>query len=268
MKRCEGKVALVTGAGRGIGQGVALCLAAEGADVVVNDLVDSEEAQATVEAVRQLGQNALFWQADVTDREAVAKMVEGVAGQFGRIDIVVANAVASVREPVLEANWEGVFETIAVIQFGVFHTCQFAARQMVKQEVAGRSRGKMVIIGSIVREFAIDNLAAYSMSKAAVNHFGEVLARELAPHRINVNVINPGWIDTPGERKFFSEEELQAGGKKVPWGRIGQPEDIGRAAAFLASDEADYITGAALRVDGGYMVGLGLAAHGIPTQRD
>jgi glucose 1-dehydrogenase len=95
-----------------------------------------------------------------------------------------------------------------------------------------------------------------------------VLARELAPHRINVNVINPGWIDTPGERKFFSEEDLQAGGKKVPWGRIGQPEDIGRAAAFLASDEADYITGAALRVDGGYMVGLGLAAHGIPTQND
>jgi glucose 1-dehydrogenase len=268
MKRCEGKIALVTGAARGIGHGVALCLAAEGADIVVNDRADQAEAQATLEAITKMGRRALFWQADVTDRAAVANMVKGAVEHFGRLDILVANAVSSVREPVLEARWEGVLETITVIQFGVFHTCQFAAQQMVKQELNGRSRGKIIIIGSIVQEFAIANLAAYSMSKAAINDFGEVLARELAPHRVNVNVINPGWIDTPGERKFFTEEEIQAGGKKVPWGRIGQPEDIGNAAAFLASDEADYITGAALRVDGGYMVGLGLAARGIPGGQD
>jgi glucose 1-dehydrogenase len=225
---------------------------------VVNDLAQTEEAEATVEAVSQMGRQAIFWQADVTDREAVAGMVAGVAERFGRLDIAVANAISSVREPVLEARWEGVLKTIEVAQFGVFHTCQMATRQMVKQEANGRSRGKIVIIGSIVREFVMPGLAAYSMSKAAVNHFAQTLAAEVAAHQINVNVINPGWINTPGERKFFTEAELRAAGTVVPWGRIGEPEDIGKAAVFLASDDADYITGASLRVDGGYMVGLGL----------
>jgi glucose 1-dehydrogenase len=258
MKRLEDKIALITGAARGIGRGIALCMAAEGAHVVVNDLANTEEAQATVEAVAKMGQQALFWQADVADREAVATMVAGVVERFGRLDIVVANAVSSARDLVLEAKWEEVLKTIEVAQFGVFHTCQLAAQQMVKQELNGRSRGKIVIIGSIVREFVMPRLGAYSMSKAAVNHFAQTLAAELAAYRINVNVINPGWINTPGERKFYTEAEIRAAGKIVPWGRIGEPEDIGKAATFLASDEADYVTGAALRVDGGYMVGLGL----------
>ncbi|RME55968.1 MAG: SDR family oxidoreductase, partial [Caldilineae bacterium] len=95
-------------------------------------------------------------------------------------------------------------------------------------------------------------------AKAAVNHFARNLAAELAPHRINVNVINPGWIDTPGERRYASEEDIAAGARRIPWGRLGTPEDIGKAAAFLLSDDADYITGAALTVDGGYMVALTL----------
>jgi glucose 1-dehydrogenase len=100
--------------------------------------------------------------------------------------------------------------------------------------------------------------AAYNMAKAAINHLGRTMAIELAPYRINVNMVNPGWIDTPGERKFSSEEQLRKAGERIPWGRLGTPEDIGKVVAFLASDEADYITGATLRVDGGFLLGLTL----------
>jgi glucose 1-dehydrogenase len=258
MKRLDGKVALITGSARGIGRGVALCLAAEGADIVINDRVQTDEMQEAADAVKELGRQALMWPADVTNREAVAQMITGAVEQFGRLDIAVANAITSVREPVLRARWEGVRQTIEVAQFGVFHLCQMAAQQMVQQEPAQRSRGKIIIIGSVLEQIVIANNAAYNMSKAAINHFARSLALELAPYQINVNVINPGWIDTPGERKFYSEEDLQTAGRRIPWGRIGKPEDIGHAAVFLASDEADYITGTALKVDGGYVLGLTL----------
>ena len=258
MKRFAGKVALITGAARGIGRGIALCLAAEGAHIVINDRFPDKEAEATAKAVAELGQEALIWEADVSDREAVARMFAGAVERFGRIDVAVANAGISVREPVLEAQWSGVMQTLSVTQFGVFHVCQLAAQQMVRQKLAGRSRGKIIIIGSIRQELPSPNSAAYNMAKAAINHLARTMAAELAPYRINVNVINPGWINTPGERKFYSEEEIEAAGKHIPWGRIGLPEDIGKAAAFLASDDADYITGASLRVDGGYMVGVGV----------
>ena len=103
-------------------------------------------------------------------------------------------------------------------------------------------------------EVAAEGAAAYNMAKAAVNHFAETLAVEVMDRRINVNVITPGWIDTPGERAFYTEEELRECGKLLPWGRLGTPEDIGKAVAFLASDDAEYITGTILRVDGGYVV--------------
>lgn len=258
MKQLDGKVALITGAARGIGRGIALCLAAEGTDIIINDRTQTEEAQETADAVKELGRQALIWPADVTNREAVAQMITGAVEQFGRLDIAVANAITSVREPVLRARWEGVRQTIEVAQFGVFHLCQMAAQQMVQQEPARRSRGKIIIIGSVLEQIVVTNNAAYNMSKAAVNHFARSLALEVAPYQINVNVINPGWIDTPGERKFYSEEDLQTAGRRIPWGRIGKPEDIGQAAVFLASDAADYITGTALKVDGGYVLGLTL----------
>jgi glucose 1-dehydrogenase len=256
MKRFQGKVALITGAARGIGRGIALCLAAEGANIVINDRFPEREAEAVAKAVADMGQEALIWEADVSNREAVAQMFAGAVERFGRIDVAVANAGISVREPILEAQWGGVLQTLSVTQFGVFHTCQMAAQQMIKQKLAGRSRGKIIIIGSVHQELAVPNSAAYNMAKAAINHLGRTLAAELAPHRINVNIINPGWIDTPGERKFYTEEQIQEAGEHLPWGRIGLPEDIGQAVAFLASDDADYITGVSLRVDGGYVLGL------------
>ena len=254
MERFNGKVALVTGASRGIGRGIALRLAREGANVVINYRTHPEEAQSLAQEIVGMGRQALVQQADVADRDAMTAMFAAAQQEFGHIDVVVANAAYSVREPVVNAAWEGVLRTLEVTQFGVFHACQLAAQQMVQQ---GKG-GKILLISSIHEEVPFANSAAYNMAKAAINHLARTLANELTPHRINVNVINPGWIDTPGERNFSTEEELQEGGKHIPWGRLGTPEDIAAAAAFLCSDEADYITGSTLRVDGGFVLGMTL----------
>lgn len=256
MQRLANKVALITGAARGIGRGIALCLAEEGADVVANDLpgADGPGARGTAAEVEALGRRALAYDADISDREQVAAMFAAAVEQFGQLDIVVANAAMSIREPVIEAQWDHVLRTLEVVQFGAFHTCQAAAQHMVRQ---GRG-GKIILIGSILAEVPFMNSAAYNMAKAAVNHLGRTLAAELTDHRINVNVINPGYIDTPGERKFATEEQIQAAAKHIPWGRLGTPRDIGRAAAYLASDDADYMTGSILQVDGGYRLGMRL----------
>jgi len=132
---------------------------------------------------------------------------------------------------------------------------------MVAQAEAGQAGGKIVIISSILEEMPAPGSAAYNMAKAAVNHLGRTMAIELARYRINVNMVNPGWIDTPGERRFSSEVQLREGGKRIPWGRLGSPEDIGKAVVFLASDDADYVTGATLRVDGGFLLGLTLPSE-------
>ena len=256
MGRFEGKIALVTGASRGIGRGIALQLATEGADVVVNYRTHPDEAQEVADAITDMGRRALVWQADVADRAAMEAMFAGAVEHFGRLDIAVANAASSVRQPVIEADWATIQRTIEVSQFGVFHACQLAAQQMVAQEPNGRSRGKIVVISSVHAELPVPLSAAYNMAKAAINHLTATLAAELTSYHINVNVINPGWIDTPGERKYFSEEQIQAGAQRMPWGRLGTSEDIAHAVAFLASDEADYITGSTLRVDGGYVLGL------------
>jgi glucose 1-dehydrogenase len=259
VQNLKGKVALVTGASRGIGRGIVESLAAEGADVVINYRSHEEEAQAVATAVAATGARALPWQADVADRPAVARMFEAAVDYFGHLDIVVANAAFSIREPVIEAKWENVLRVIEVSQFGVFHTCQFAAQQMVKQGARGnRSAGKIIVIGSLFAELPFPTSAAYNMSKAAVNHLVRTLAAEVAQYHINVNVINPGWIDTPGERAFASEQAIEQGARAIPWQRLGTVEDIGRAVVYLAGDAADYVTGSALRIDGGFMLGLRL----------
>lgn len=257
VKRLTNKVALVTGAARGIGQGIALCLAEEGADVVVNDLEpqpgqDVWDAHVTAEAIEGLGRRTLVHYADVSNRPQVEAMFKAVTAHFGQLDIVVANAALTIRELTIEAHWENVQRTIEVTQFGVYHTCQLAAQHMVAQ---GKG-GKIIIIGSVRALSPMRTSAPYDMAKAAINQFTRTLAAELTDYHINVNVINPGWIDTPGEQRLFTQEQIRAGAKRIPWGRLGTPRDIGRTSVFLASDDADYITGAAITVDGGFLLGL------------
>lgn len=247
--RFAGRVAVVTGAARGIGRAIALRLAREGASVVINDLGNADLAARTAAEITALGggRRGLAVMSDVADRAAMERLFEDAWREFGRLDVAVANAAATVRKPSVEFTPEEVRRVVDVTQLGAFTTCQLAARRML----AGGRGGRIVVIGSVQGERPFVNSAPYNMAKAAVAHLAATMAAELAPARIAVNVVHPGWIDTPGERAFATEDEIRERGSRLPWGRIGTPDDIAAAVAFLASDEADYITGAVLRVDGG-----------------
>lgn len=250
--RLEGKVALVTGAARGIGRGCALALAEDGADIILNDLQPSETAAATARDIEALGRRAIVYPADVSSRSQVEAMVAEIVERTGRLDILVANAYRSVREPFLEMSLEGLEQTLATTLFGAFHCSQVAARAM---QARGEG-GAIIFIGSVHAEHPFAGSTAYNMAKYGIDALAQTAAVELAPHRIHVNVIHPGWIDTPGERAYATEEEIRKGGTRIPWGRLGTPQEIGRVAAFLASDDASYITGAVIRADGALILGL------------
>ena len=244
----KGKVALITGSSRGIGQGCALEMARAGADLTINYHSHPEDAEEVAEEVRSLGREALVVGADASDRAAVDRMVAATIERFGHLDILVSNAYHSTREPFLEVSPGGMGRTLDVTLWGAFHAAQAGARQMTTQ---GKG-GSILFISSVLAFIPQVGSMAYNTAKAGIDHMAATIARELAPHRIRVNVIEPGWIDTPGERQYFGEEEIREGGKELPWGRLGTPKDLGQAATFLCSDAADYITGAVLRVDGGY----------------
>lgn len=244
----SGRVALVTGASRGIGRGCAVELARCGADVAVNYRSHGDEAEEVAAQVRALGRKAAVFGADVSDRAAVDAMVAGAVGQLGRVDIVVANAYYSKRQPFLELDVAEARKTLDVTLWGAFHVAQEGARQMVRQGGGGH----ILFISSVLGFIPFPTSVPYNTAKAGMNHMAATIAAELTAHRIRVNVIEPGWIDTPGERQFTTEEQMRQGAAHLPWKRLGTPEDIGRAVAFLSSDAADYITGATLRVDGGY----------------
>jgi len=245
-----GKIALVTGAGRGIGRGCALELARRGADVVVNDRPGSPDLGATAEAIRALGRTCAAFELDAFDRAGCEALVAQAVAALGRIDILISNPAASVRGDFLDYDPQVFDRVIQGTLTAGFHAGQLVARQMVSQG----GGGKIVFISSVHAEMPYARSVAYNAAKAGLNQMAATMAVELLPHRINVNLIEPGWIDTPGERLTFGEERMRQVAPTLPWGRLGTPEDIGRAAAFLASDDADYITGSILRVDGGFLL--------------
>ncbi len=247
MGLLTGKSVLVTGASRGIGRGCALEMARAGANVAINYRSHPEEAEEAAAEARAFGVKAITLQGDVADRERVEAMVAETAAAFGRLDVFVANAVYSDRQLMLEADLDGFKKTIDVGMWGAFYGVRASAQQMVKQGVGG----SIVIISSPHAVLAIPTAMAYNMAKAAIDHMGRTAALELAPHRIRVNIIHPGWIDTPGERKFFTEEQIQEGGKALPWKRLGRPDEVGKVVTFVASDDAEYMTGSTVAVDGG-----------------
>lgn len=253
MGKLDGKVALVSGASRGIGRGCAIAMAEEGADVVVNYLAHREDADETVRRVEALGRRAIAFRADVSDRAQVDAMVAAALERLGRVDAVVANAYRSVREPFLDVTPEGLAATLSVTLFGAFHVCQAGARAMVERGI----EGSVTIVGSIHGEVAFGGATSYNLAKFALTGMALTAANELARHRIRVNVINPGWIDTPGERTFATEEELRAAAEALPWRRLGRPSEIGRVAAFLASDDASFVSGSVLRADGAQVAAIG-----------
>jgi glucose 1-dehydrogenase len=241
-----GKIVLITGASRGIGKGCALEMARAGADVAINYFQHGDDAETVADEVRGLGRKALVVQCDVSDRSAVDGMIEATVERFGRLDIAVCNSYYSKRQPFLEIEVPQMQRTLDVTLWGAFHTAQASARRMVEQGHGG----SMLFISSLYAFIPHGGSLAYNVAKAGVNHMCETIAGELAAHRIRVNAIQPGWTDTPGERQYATEQELLDGPNWLPWGRLGTIEDMGRAATFLCSDAADYITGATLRIDG------------------
>lgn len=246
----RGTVALVTGGNRGIGKGCVLELARLGSDVAINYRAHREEAESVASEARAFGRRALTLQADVADRAACASMVERTVSELGRIDVLVANAALTIRKPFLELEEEDFARTLGVTLLGAFHCAQFAARHMVRQGAGG----SIVFMSSVHAALPVVRSLAYNTAKAGMNHMARTMAAELAQYGIRVNVIEPGWTDTPGERAFISEEELQAEARKLPFGRLATIEDIARGVGYLASPEASYVTGATLRIDGGLVL--------------
>jgi glucose 1-dehydrogenase len=242
-----GKVALVTGASSGIGRASAVALAANGADVALNYLTLPEGAEQAAEEIRALGRRALLCPLDLTDQAAVEAMVQRVAAEMGRLDVLVSSAVYSDRDFFHQADMAGFRRTIDVSMWGSFYVLRAAVNVMIPQGQGG----SVVVVSSGHARVAIPSSMAYNMAKAAQDQMARTAAVELLKHRIRVNIVYPGWTDTPGERKYFREDVLQRAGAALPWGRLARPEEIARGVVFLADPASDYITGSTLSIDGG-----------------
>jgi glucose 1-dehydrogenase len=266
-----GQVALVTGACGGIGRACAIALARAGADIAANDIGVltpearhrngsgtepvgdpdkaglSPVARSLVADVAALRRRTHLLPADVSDQDAVEAMVASAVQALGRLDIFVSCAVYSDREPFTTADMAGFRRTIDVSMWGSFYALRACANQMIRQG----SGGNVVIVGSPHAVIAFPNCMAYNMAKAAQDQMARTAAMELLPHRIRVNVVHPGWTDTPGERKFFSDDDLKRAGATLPAGRLARPDEIARAVVFLVDPASDYINGITLSVEGG-----------------
>jgi len=237
------KVALVTGSGRGIGKAIALKLAENGATVVINDIGPS--AQAVAEEIQAMGKKSLAVAADVSSAEDVAQMAEKAVATFGSIDILVNNAGINRDQLLIRMSDEDWEKVLAVNLKSVFLCTRAVMKQMLKQR-----RGRIISIASIVGLVGNPGQANYAAAKAGIVGFTKSIAREVASRGITVNAIAPGFIDTEMTQKLSPDQrqELMA---RIPLGRLGSPEDVASAVSFLASEEAGYITGQVLTVDGG-----------------
>ena len=244
----SGKVAVVTGGNRGIGFGIAKGLAGAGATVVITNR-DAAGGQKAAVSLEREGLKAAAVSADVTSASSIKEMVSRVIGDFGRIDILVNNAAIVLRksaEDVQEEEWDNLMNLNVR---GTFFCCQIVGREMIRS-----NGGKIINISSNVSNRLQPIRSVYSISKAAINHLTRALAQEWAKYNINVNALAPSVTITDINRKYYLEEHpeaLEAHLKLTPKGRVATPEDYVGAAIFLASDEADYVTGQILYVDGG-----------------
>lgn len=247
-----GRTAFVSGAGRGIGRAIAIALAQAGAKVAVNDL-SRELADNVVAEIQSAGGEALALVCDVASHSEVEQAFDDALAVWQRIDIAVSNAAYSDREFFVDADLGGFRRTIDVTMWGAFHVARAAARRMLKQELNAerRERGAIVVIGSPHALIPVPTAMAYNMAKAAVDQMARTAAIELIDQRIRVNIIHPGWTDTPGERKFAPESELQQTAVSLPWGRMARPDEIARGVVFLCDPASEYITGSTLTIDGG-----------------
>jgi len=242
------KVAIVTGAGRGIGKAIAIALAREGASVIIND-VDIQTAEKVAKEIKSLGGKALAIQVDVSDSKEVNQMVQSAIKKFKRVDILVNNAAIIKRGSIEDLNEEDWDRVIDVNLKGAFNCMKAVAGIMKKQRY-----GKIVNISSIAGKIGdLASAPCYGASKAGMICLAKSLARELAAYNINVNVVAPHAIKTDMSKEW-SEEKRKNIIANIPLGRMGEPEDIAEAVVFLVSDKAKFITGEVLDVNGGCLM--------------
>ncbi|HLD56709.1 MAG TPA: 3-oxoacyl-ACP reductase family protein [archaeon] len=246
MRKLDGKVAIVTGSSRGIGKFIALEFAREGADVVVNYNKSEKEAREVAKQIEKLGQEALLVKADISKPEEVKALIEKTYKHFKRVDILVNNAGVVEEKEISELSFKDWEKTLHTNLIGTFLACKEVMPIMKKQKL-----GKIINIASIrgLEHAGRAGVLDYSASKAGVINLTKSLARELGP-RITINSVSPGWTKTEmnlGLPKDFEKEETG----KIPLKRFAEPEEIAKAVLFLASSDADYITGQNLIVDGG-----------------
>lgn len=262
----EGQAALVTGANSGIGEGVARCFAAAGARVAINYVTHPEAAEKIVSDIKRDGGDAIAIEADVSNENEVKAMYSAMFNAFGTIDILCANAGIQDDSPFVEMSLEKWNHVIGINLTGQFLCAREAAREFIRRGVnpgISRAAGKIICMSSVHQEIAWAGHANYASSKGAINMLMKTIAQELAPHKIRVNAIAPGAIQTPINQKAWgTPQRMKDLLSLIPDGRIGQPDDIGRAAVWLASDDSDYVQGTTLYVDGGMMLYPGFATGG------
>ena len=245
----EGKVALITGAAKGIGKACALALADAGADIVLG-LRDKSTERELTEEIRKMGRQVLPLQMDVSKMEQIKDAVIESMDHFRHIDILVNNAGIGAPNQAEDVNEEDFDETIRVNLKGTFFTAQTVGREMIKQK-----SGRIINISSQAGFVALETESIYCMTKAAISHLTKCLALEWAKYNIMVNAVAPTFVRTPGTRKWLENERfLESVVKRIPLGRVGEAEEVAGPVVFLASPAASLITGATLMIDGGWTI--------------
>jgi len=262
----KGQAALVTGADSGIGRGVALALAQAGAKLVINFAHNHDAAEATVNEIKAAGGEAFAIQADVSHEDEVKAMFAQMYAQYGTIDILVNNAGLQRDSKFVDMTLEDWNTVININLTGQFLCAREAAREFIRRGVVdglSRAAGKIICMSSVHEVIPWAGHVNYAASKGGINMFMKSIAQELAPHKIRVMGIGPGAIQTPiNKAAWDTPEALNNLLTLIPYNRIGVPGDIGKLAAWLASDEADYITGITIFMDGGMTLYPGFADNG------
>lgn len=255
-----GQIAVITGAAVGIGRGIAIELAKAGADICIFDIKSAEEGEDLLDLLRRNNVRARYFQGDVSRRDDVESLARAVEESLGPATIVVSNAITSERRSFLDTPFEELSRAVEVGIYGSFHVLQVFAARMVQHQIAG----SLVQVTSPWAYLPYPGGTDYRVVKAAQHHMALSLATELMWHRIRVNLVEPGWVDTPGEHRWYTAEMLQKRGESFPLGRMCTSEDVGHAVVFACHEP--YMTAAHIKMDGGLTHTLYSPSHEFPRK--